>query len=258
MRAPLIYDLPKLEMACPAGHVGLLALSSDLNIEAELHRMLPRGVSLVTTRIANVDVITEETLLDIEAALVPAARSLAPNTEFDVLVYGCTSGTVALGEKRVEELLGKARPTARCVTPSGAVEAGLRSLGARRISLLAPYNEELTAMIAGDFEKRGYAIANAVCFGFVADSQMTAIAKDSWIEAARSCFDHSADALFISCTSVRASSVIDDIEAEIHAPVICSNQAVAWEIGNHLGVLSDVSIGGRLSATKLATYDNIC
>ncbi|WP_193370929.1 maleate cis-trans isomerase family protein [Pelagibius marinus] len=257
MFASLIVDRPKLKAAGPVGRVGLLALSSDLNIEAEFHRMLPRGVSLITTRIENVEEITQESLLDIEAALVPAARSLAPNTELDVLVYGCTSGSVALGEKRVEELLGKARPTARCVTPSGAVEAGLRSLGARRISLLAPYSEELTTMIAADFEKRGYAVANASCFGFTADSQMTAIAKESWIEAARSCYDHSADALFISCTSVRASAVIDDIEAEIQAPVICSNQAVAWQIGNHLGVLSDLSISGRLSATKLATPDNV-
>ena len=39
---------------------------------------------------------------------------------------------------------------------------------------------------------------------------------------------HRADLLFISCTALRASLVIDQIEQRIGKPVVSSNQALAW------------------------------
>lgn len=48
------------------------------------------------------------------------------------------------------------------------------------------------------------------------------------VEAALATMDKQAEALFISCTAVRAASVVQGIEEKLKKPVVTSNQAMAW------------------------------
>ena len=69
---------------------------------------------------------------------------------------------------------------------------------------------------------------NSAGFGFENDTVMSYISPVDIKDAAVSLCHPEADLVLISCTSLRASLVIDEIEKAIGKPVVSSNQALAW------------------------------
>ena len=60
--------------------------------------------------------------------------------------------------------------------------------------------------------------------------------------------DPEADLLFISCTALRASLVLDQIEQSLGKPVLSSNQVLAWHSLQLVGYPQPISGFGRLLA----------
>ena len=59
--------------------------------------------------------------------------------------------------------------------------------------------------------------------------------------------DHnSADGIFISCTSMRAATVLNDIEQEICKPVVTAIQASLWDLLRLVGWSGQLQMRGRL------------
>lgn len=234
------------------GTVGLLALSTDAHIENDLHRLLPGGVGLYTTRIANADPITIETLGATAERVTAAARMILPGRAVDALVYGSTSGAVVLGPDEIEHRLRVAKPLASVLTPVSAAEAALRHLGIRNLSLLTPFVRPVSQMIADHFENSGFEITNVAGFELKRDMHMTRLPSWALVQAARQTCAPSADGLFIAGTSVRATDVIDDIESVIGRPVVTSNQALAWQLADLLGVRLPENGLGQLVRSQYA------
>ena len=88
-------------------------------------------------------------------------------------------------------------------------------------------------------------------FGFEDDTAMTYISPEDIAEQAVACCDPRADLLFISCTALRASLVLDDIEKCLNIPVISSNQALAWHSLKLVNYPSPVTGFGSLLREKL-------
>jgi maleate isomerase len=82
--------------------------------------------------------------------------------------------------------------------------------------------------MAAYFERHGYAIARFTCLGLDDDRVMARISRSSLVAAARAATAPESQALFISCTALRAASVAAEIEQAIGRPVITSNLATAW------------------------------
>lgn len=226
------------------GTVGLLALSTDANVENDLHRLLPSGVGLHTTRIPNADPITVETLGAAAENITSAARMILPDRDIDMLVYSCFAGTVALGPYETERRLRAAKPRAGALTPVAAAEAALHRLEVRRLSVLTPYIRPINQMIADHFVRAGFEVTNVSGFSLRQDIHMTRLPPWALVQAARQVCDSTSEALFIPGTSVRATEVIDEIESVIGRPVITSNQALAWRLSQLLGVrLPDNGLG---------------
>ena len=55
-----------------------------------------------------------------------------------------------------------------------------------------------------------------------------------------------ADAVFISCSALRTIEILDALEQDLGKPVICSNQAMMWDVFRKAGVTDTVSGYGRL------------
>ena len=55
-----------------------------------------------------------------------------------------------------------------------------------------------------------------------------------------------ADAIFISCTGLRAVDAVEPLEAETGMPVVTSNQAMAWHALRLAGYDAPVEGFGRL------------
>src|SRR5690606_21787156 len=78
------------------------------------------------------------------------------------------------------------------------------------------------------FAAKGFDLASVTCLGFDDDREMARIAPADLVGLAREAMADDADALFVSCTALRAASVAAEIEAAIGRPVVTSNQASAW------------------------------
>ncbi len=116
-----------------------------------------------------------------------AAAGILPGLHLDAMIYGCTSGTVAIGEGEISRLIQAARPGIPCTNPITAVLAALQALRARRIALLTPYtcdvNDELAAFLTG----RGVAITRLAGFDLDGDEAMTAVPPAAILEAGLRC-----------------------------------------------------------------------
>ena len=224
---------------------GIIALSADQAIEDELHALLDgNGLSLFFTRVPSEDRYDLSTLAAIAAHLDSGARTLPPGDAIGVLVYGCTSGTIAVGERVVAERLARARPGLPSTNPLTAAKAALHALAARRIGLLTPYpqpvHDVVAAALAGEFE-----IAHSQCLGIDLDGEISRVPADRLLGALRP-LSRNVDAVFLSCTSLRVARHIDRLEAELGIPIVTSNQAVAWHLLGIVGQVAKVPFGALM------------
>ncbi|MGI9310304.1 MAG: maleate cis-trans isomerase family protein [bacterium] len=217
-----------LERVGRNGRIGLVALATDVNSEADLRRMAPAGVEIFTNRVRNRNPTTVENLRAMAPDITRAAGDLLPGDAIDVLIYACTSGTAVIGEDEVFRRLRAERGELPCTTPATAALAAFAHLRARRISMLTPYIESVNRELAAFFHGRGVEVLNVHGFGIESDADMTGVSHASIVAAARDACDADADLLFISCTALRAAEVIGRIETELGKPVISSNQAMLW------------------------------
>ena len=71
--------------------------------------------------------------------IADAANLILPGTPIDVIAYGCTSASMAIGEEKVFGHIRKHRPNVKATTPITAAFAAFRAFGAKRIGVLTPY-----------------------------------------------------------------------------------------------------------------------
>ncbi|QOG07035.1 ectoine utilization protein EutA [Aureimonas sp. OT7] len=241
-KAPLRFDPQPVDR-----RIGLILLATDLTSEPDFVRLVAApGVALHAARIAYANPTTPENLAAAAPRLSEAAALLLPDETLDAIVFSCTSASVVIGDVAVAEAIARGKPGVPVVTPPLAAVLGLAALGAHRVSVLTPYTVETSVPMARYFEEKGLELAGVTCLGLTDDRQMARISRQSIIEAAVAATADDAQALFISCTAVRAAGVIDDIEARIGRPVVTSNQASAWAALNHCGLTAGARAAGRL------------
>jgi maleate isomerase len=229
--------------------IGLIVLATDYTIEHEWRQIMTplKGVALYQSRISNSPQITPETLRAMEPLLARSTDVILPGSELDVVAYGCTSASMAIGEERVFEHIRSVRPGAKCTTPITAAFAAFRAFGAKRIGLLTPYRADVNRIVASYVTARGFEVPVFGSFNEENDGVVAAISPASirkGVEAIKA--KAKLDAVFVSCTSVRLAEAAVAIEAEIGLPVTSSNHAMAWHALRLGGVNDKLPQWGRL------------
>ncbi len=232
---------------------GLIALATDLTSEGDHYRLLAGpGVALHVTRVPYANPTTPENLARMAPALGEAASLLAPDEPLAAIVYSCTSASAVIGEEAVAAAVGSGKPGVPVVTPTGAAVAAFRALGARRISVLTPYTVRTTGTIVDHFAAAGLSLSAVECLGMEDDREMARVEIDTIVAAALAVDRPDAEAIFVSCTGLRAVDAIAAIEARTKKPVVTSNQATAWALRRAGGLAAPVAGFGQLLATQFA------
>ncbi len=244
--APLPYALTG-----PIGaraSLGLVVLQADEVIEQEFRRLFPTGdVALYVTRIPSGADLTAETLAAMEVVLPQAAGLLPPSVAFAVVAYACTSGATVIGPARVEALVRGAVRTAAVTDPLCAATAAFGALGVRRIGLVSPYVAAVSAALRTELEAAGVAVVAFGSFEEQVEARVARIAPDSIAAAALEIGSRDdVEAVFLSCTNLRALDVIEAVERALGKPVVSSNQALAWQMARLAGIGPLDSRFGRL------------
>jgi len=227
--------------------IGLVLLATDHTTERDFARMCPRDeVGIYANRIAYENPTTPANLLRMQPRLTDGAALILPGESLDALCYSCTAASAVIGDQAVAAAVHAAKPRVPVITPTGAARTALRTLGATRISILAPYVAETGTAIAEYFTRHGFDIVNLVCLGLSDDREMARVSPATIVTAARQTLAPEADALFISCTALRAAEVAEEIERDLGKPVVTSNQASVWLTLRKAGIHTEPSGFGRL------------
>lgn len=210
--------------------IGVIVLPDDQTIEFELRMIFDRpGVACFVNRLPCAATITPDTLKAMEKEITRAASLIMPGPSVDVMAYGCTSGSLFIGPDTVHKRIHQAHPNAICTTPLEAATAALKVLEARSIALITPYENDINLQLKSYLEANSYQVPVMGSWNEPIDAKVGRIAPESIQNVVRQLGGSPlVDTVFISCTNLRALSIISEMESTLGKPVISSNQALGW------------------------------
>lgn len=229
----------RFELADDTRRVGLIA-PYDFALDDEYWRWLGQGQTLCTARTPYyehpVSVQMAKAVRN-TADLVVAAKSLAM-VQPSATVYACTSASFVgglAGERTIRDVMSGAG-LANPVTTSGALVEALGSLGVRRVAIGSPYDAELTRLLAHFLAEAGYEVVGGAFLGL--DGDIARVDSRSVYHLARATDTANADAVFLSCTNLRAFDVLAAAEHDLGKPVLSANQVSMWAALRAAGLTS--------------------
>jgi maleate isomerase len=226
--------------------IGFVLLATEQTIEDDMFQLRPEGVGVHFARAAIPDSITVESLTRHAGDLARAAETILPDGSLDVICYACTSGSLVIGEENVFAELRKGAPKAEPTSIITAVLNALRTLGATRVAVATPYLDEINQQEADYMAAAGFEITNIQGLNLEKDSDMIRVRPEFLAEFAASVDTPDADALFISCGALRSLDIIEALEQKVGKPIICSNQAMMWDVLCRAGINDRIEGYGSL------------
>lgn len=239
------FDYELVRLAGP--RFGLITLQADETIEADMRRLLPKSAELMVSRVPSDPQVSTASLAAMEAHLAAAAGLFPQSTRFDVVGYGCTSGTAQIGAETVAKNLRSATETGAVTEPLTSLVAACKALGLKRLALLSPYVQPVSERLQSALGKAGVQTPVFGSFDVATEATVARISPASIVGATRALVeDADVDAVFISCTNLRTLDVITPLEKELGLPVLSSNQVLGWHMMHCAGVRPCAGAPGRL------------
>jgi maleate isomerase len=229
--------------------IGIIALQADESLEPDLRRLLPDTVEYLVTRVPSDVLVTQETLRAMEDKLTDAARLFPRGAQVSAVAYGCTSASAVIGPNRIAELVKAGVSTSAVTQPLSALIAACQHLGVRRIGLVSPYVEAVSETLRTAMTDAGLEVVAFASFDVAEEDRVVRISDKSIEDAAIAVAQETdCDAIFLSCTNLRTLQILEQIEARLNLPVLSSNQALAWHLGQLAGFSAEMKGVGRLFA----------
>ena len=168
------------------------------------------------------------------AQLVSDSRHLATATrdvlhvEPEVVAYLCTSGSFVNGidyERSLTKAICDAgAPDA--VTTSGALVEVLHQLDLHRVSVLTPYDADLTGKLHDFLGEVGVTTVSSDHLGL--GGGIWKVSYRTIAERILAADHRDAEAIFVSCTNLPTFDLIEPLEKALGKPVLTANQLTMW------------------------------
>ena len=227
--------------------VGLLTLSTDLTIERDFYSICQKlPLDIFVNRIHNENPLTKENLSKMYDQIVPVTEKILPGEKINTVAYGCTSGTIAIGEDRVKEKIQLAKPDCYVTTPITSAIKAFKKMNVKKIAVFTPYPESVNKTIFEYLNKKSINIISFSTFNLDLDVDIARVDPQYLSKTLTSLNINDADALFVSCTALPALEIIEEVEEKINKPVFSSNQTLIWDTIRSVGYKSSVDGYGKL------------
>ena len=227
--------------------VGLIALSTDQTIEGDFNgicKNLPLDIFI--NRIHNQNPLTKENLLKMQDDLESVTNKILPDEKVNTIAYGCTSGTIAIGENNVKEKILSAKPGCYVTTPVTSAIKAFKQMNIKKIALFTPYPESVNKIILDYFTKKNIEVSSFASLNLNLDSEFANVDPNYILEISSKLETKNADALFISCTALPVLNILNKLEQTIKKPVLSSNQTLIWDTIRSIGYKSPIKGYGKL------------
>ena len=227
--------------------VGLIALSTDQTIEGDFNNICKNlPLEIFINRINNENPLTKENLLQMEDDLESVTNKILPNEKISTIAYGCTSGTIAIGENNVKEKILSAKPGCYVTTPVTSAMKAFQQMNIKKIALFTPYPDAVNKTILNYFTKKNIEVSSFASLNLNLDSEFANVDPDYILQISSKLETKNADALFISCTALPVLNILDKLEKKIQKPALSSNQTLIWDTIRSIGYKSPIKGYGKL------------
>jgi maleate cis-trans isomerase len=209
--------------------VGLMVPINNTTMEGEMLGWLPAGSTVRTLRIPRgKGLLTEETLPAYKEAAVELAKQFN-ESPVDVIAYGCTAAGFILGPKGDAEIAQKLSETTGkpVVTTARSMVLALQAIGARNISLLTPYQDDVNVRLKAFLQSGAIDVehfdsfyaADVIALGQITEKQVD--------HRAQPLCKNDVDAMFIACSQLPTLNVVNPLSQSWGKPVLSSIQVTA-------------------------------
>jgi maleate isomerase len=201
-------------------------------MEPDLVRGLAGRATLHTARMRLEDPVTIERELEMIDDHAPRAASDLGTLEPDLVVFGCTSAGSLRG--REEDVRLRRRLSGLAGAPvlgiMDSLGQSLRRRGAKRLSVLTPYEDRLNEYLIKGLEGEGFEVLAIAGLGKGNNVDIGRVPPEAIVEAAPSVVRPGADALVVACANFRALEVLDELERVSGLPTVTSCSVVVEEV----------------------------
>lgn len=244
--------------------IGLIVPSSNVTMETEIPAMLNgrpyyygEEFTFHSSRM-RMQSVTQEELERMDEQSEHCATLLS-DAQCDVLAYACLIGIMAQGpgyHKESEAILHEKTiengGDAPIVTSAGALVRALNRLEAKKVSLIAPYMEELTRTVIDYFESAGVNVIDYETLECPDNLEVAQLDQRNLLNIADDLDTGSSDALVLSsCVQMPSLNSIQAAEDKFGLPVFSAATATTYEILDHLNLSTQVPGAGRLLAGRM-------
>jgi maleate isomerase len=232
--------------------IGLIALSCDYIIEKDFLRIChDQKVNIYVNRIPYKNPLTGENLFNMKKHLHSIAEDILPGEKIDIIVYGCTSGSIVIGEDTIIKEIQKSKPDSYVTTPTISAIKAFKKFSIKKISVLTPYTNEVNKKIFDYLISHDFEIISFNSYNLELANETASVDPQSIFETIKKIDYEAADCIFICCTNLPALEVLDQMEKEIKKTIISSNQALIWECLRAINIENAIRGYGKLLMEKI-------
>ncbi|MDM0117837.1 Asp/Glu racemase [Variovorax sp. J22R133] len=253
-----------------AFRIGQIVPSSNITMETEIPAMFraregvrPERFTFHSSRM-RMHKVTKEELEAMNKESLRCAAELS-DARVDVMSTACLVAIMATGlgyhrqaERELAEIARANACMAQVMTSAGALIHGLHTMGAKRISLMAPYMRPLTDLVVKYIESEGIAVVDSICFEIPDNLEVGQRDPLKLLEDVKRLNTEGADVVVASaCVQMPSLPAIQRIEDQIGIPTVSTAVCTVHQMLEHLQLEPFVPnagamLSGRLESRKIA------
>lgn len=243
--------------------MGQIVPSSNTTMETEIPAILrareasqPERFTFHSSRM-RMKKVTKEELAAMDCDSDRCALELS-DARVDVLGYACLVAIMSMGlgyhrvsQERLHKVTADNGAPAPVVSSAGALVDGLHAVGARKISLLAPYMKPLTKLVIEYIENEGIEVVDSISLEIADNLEVGRQDPLAPAEITKRLDINGVDAIVASaCVQMPSLGSIQVIEDRTGLPVISSSVATTYMMLKQLGLTTAVPGFGSLLSGK--------
>ncbi len=232
-----LSELPEFDGPAELRGIGIIA-PFDLAIERELWRWIPAEVTLHLARTRYEPVPVSRTMAELvsDTHHLEAATRDVLHVEPEVVAYLCASGSFVNGVEYEKTLVAaiEAAGAPAAVTTSGALAEAVQALHISRMSVITPYDEELTDLLRMFLTELGVTVLRSDYLGL--GGGIWKVNYRTVAERILAVDDPDAEAIFVSCTNLRTYDIVDPLEKMLGKPILTANKLTMWACLSRMGL----------------------
>ncbi len=239
--------------------IGQIVPSSNVTMETEIPALLRAREQVEAERFTfhsarmRMKRVTRDELEAMDAESDRCALELS-DAAVDVMGYACLVAIMSMGngyhresERRLSWVASDNGRPCPVVSSAGALVEGLKTLGARKISVLAPYMKPLTKLVTDYIEAEGIELVDVISLEIPDNLEVAAQDPMQPAEICKKLNLKGADAVVVSaCVQMPSLPSIEPVEKLTGLPAISASVCTTYQMLDRLGLKTVAPGGGTL------------